>query len=158
MCSLLGGKWLGVKFVATNETRYDTSAFASGKFCKLSVSLPYFSTISTHSRCFEPNIMAQTTNTHTVTFRDRNINSGNTANGVNTTVYNSDQNAEIMCWISPLKLEDRHDTVRTDRHEGVGDWLLEIKEFKEWREDEGGADKAVLFCSGNPGVGKTHLM
>ena len=27
----------------------------------------------------------------------------------------------------------------------------------EWRGGEGGADNSVLFCSGNPGVGKTFL-
>ena len=47
--------------------------------------------------------------------------------------------------------------MRTDRFDGVGDWLLETSEFQEWRSSEDGADKAVLFCSGNPGVGKTYL-
>jgi len=104
--------------------------------------------------------MAQTTNTHTFTVGDHNSNFGNTDNSVNNTVnnYNSDKNAKMMCWLSPLEPDDRHNTVRTNRHEGVGDWLLGIKEFQEWREGEGGSDKAVLFCSGNPGVGKTHLM
>jgi len=101
--------------------------------------------------------MAQTTNTHRVTFGDRNTNCGNTDNSVNTTIYNSDQDARIMRWLSPLEPDDRHNTVRTNRHEGVGDWLLELKEWKKWREGEGGADEAVFFCSGNPGVGKTHL-
>ena len=42
-------------------------------------------------------------------------------------------------------------------HEGVGNWFLGTREFREWRRDEGGAYKAVLFYSGNPGVGKTNL-
>ena len=61
-----------------------------------------------------------------------------------------------MRWLSPIEPENRHHGVRTDRFEGVGDWLFETSEFREWR-GEGGAEKAVLFCSGNPGVGKTHL-
>jgi len=101
--------------------------------------------------------MAQTTNLPTVAFGDRNTNCGNIDNSVNTTIYNSDQHAGIMRWLSPLEPDDRHNTVRINRHEGVGDWLLEIKEWKKWREGEGGADEAVFFCSGNPGVGKTHL-
>lgn len=101
--------------------------------------------------------MAQTTNTHTVTFGDGNTNCGNIDNSVNTTVYDSDQDTRIMHWLSPLEPENRHDGVRSKRFEGVGNWLLEKSEFREWSGGEGGADKAVLFCFGDPGVGKTHL-
>ena len=62
-----------------------------------------------------------------------------------------------MRWLSPLEPNDRHHGVRTDRFEGVGDWVLETSEFRQWRDSEGGADKGVLFCSGHPGVGKTYL-
>jgi len=101
--------------------------------------------------------MAQTISTHTVTFGDGNTNCGNIDNSVNTTVYNSDQDAKIMRWLSPLEPENRHHTVRVDRFEGVGKWLLETSEFEEWKGGEGGVDKAGLFCFGDPGVGKTHL-
>ena len=47
--------------------------------------------------------------------------------------------------------------MRTDRFDGVGNSLLETNEFREWRSGEGGVEKAVLFCYGNPGVGKTFL-
>src|SRR5437588_204298 len=43
--------------------------------------------------------------------------------------------------------------MRADRFEGVGDWLLETGEFPERRGSESGVNKAVLFPSGNPGVG-----
>jgi len=62
-----------------------------------------------------------------------------------------------MRWLSPLEPGNRHDGVRTTRFEGVGDWLLGTGEWREWRGGEGGADGQVLFCSGNPGVGKTYL-
>ena len=62
-----------------------------------------------------------------------------------------------MRWLSPLELCNRHDSVRSDRFEGVGDWFLKASEFRQWKEGGGGADMAVLFCSGNPGVGKTYL-
>jgi len=62
-----------------------------------------------------------------------------------------------MRWLSPLEPNNGHQSVRIDRFGGVGDWLLGAREFQEWGEGEGGADKAVLFCSGNPGVGKTYL-
>ena len=101
--------------------------------------------------------MAQTTSTHTVTFGDRNTNCCNIDNSVNTTVNNSDEDAKVMHWLSPLEPDNRHHSVRTNRLEGVGNWLLETGEYREWRWAEGGADGAVLFCFGDPGVGKTHL-
>jgi len=69
----------------------------------------------------------------------------------------TDENPEIMQWLSPLDPWGRHQEVCTERLDGVGNWLLEISEFREWMSDEGGADKAVLFCCGSPGVGKTYL-
>jgi len=101
--------------------------------------------------------MAQTTSTHRVTVGDGNTNSGNIKDSFNTTVYNSGEDAKIMRWLSPLEPENRHHAVCADRLEGVGNWLLETSEFREWRGGEGGADEAVLFCSGDPGVGKTYL-
>ena len=101
--------------------------------------------------------MAHTTNIHT-TIGDGNDKCGNIKNSFNnTTVYNSDEDAQIMRWLSPLEPNTRHRGVRNDRFDGVGDWVLETGEFREWRESEGGADKAILFCTGNPGVGKTYL-
>ena len=99
--------------------------------------------------------MAQTT--HTQRFGNNNSNCGNISGSYNTTIYKSDKEAKIMGWLSPLEPDNRHHAVRTNRHDGVGDWLLETSEFREWRRSESGADKAVLFCSGSPGVGKTHL-
>ena len=101
--------------------------------------------------------MAQATGTHTVTFGHGNDNCGNIIGSFNTTVHKSDKYAKIMRWISPLEPDIRHHGVRTNRCEGVGDWLLRTSEFLQWRAGEGGVDKAVLFCSGDPGVGKTHL-
>ena len=101
--------------------------------------------------------MAQTTNTHSMKFGDNNANCGNINDSFNTTFYRSDEDAQLMRWLSPLEPNKRHQGVRNDRFDGVGDWLLETSQFREWRGSEDGADKAVLFCSGNPGVGKTYL-
>ena len=90
-----------------------------------------------------------------------NINSYNVTNSHNNTVnvknVIADENPEIMQWLSPLNPKRRHQDVRADRLDGVGNWLLQTKEFREWKSDEGGADKAVLFCCGDPGVGKTYI-
>jgi len=88
---------------------------------------------------------------------DYNTESGNFRDCFNNKFYGSDEDAQIRSWLSPLEPDNRHQTVRTDRVDGIGGWLLETREFREWRGGEGGADNAVLFCSGNPGVGKTYL-
>ena len=96
-----------------------------------------------------------------ISFGDSNVNSGNVTNSYNKTInvnkVIADENPEIMQWLSPLDPRGRNQDVRTERVDGVGDWLLGTKEFREWRSNEDGADKAVLFCEGNPGVGKTYL-
>jgi len=101
--------------------------------------------------------MAQDAHSLSVTMGDGNIHSGNITSSFNSYVYKSDEDAEVMRWLSPLQPNNRHQGVRADRFDGVGDWILETKEFREWRSRGGGADEAVLFCSGNPGVGKTYL-
>jgi len=92
-----------------------------------------------------------------VNMGDGNMQSGNITGSFNNTFYQSDEDAEILRWLSPLEPNNRHQGVRTDRLDGVGDWFLETSEWREWRGSEGRTDKAVLFCSGNPGVGKTYL-
>ena len=103
--------------------------------------------------------MAQTALTQSINLGNSNSNCGNTIGSYNTTntINQSGEDAEFMRWLSPLEPKDRHHNVRTDRFEGVGDWLLETSEFQEWKDSDGEADKAVLFCSGDPGVGKTYL-
>ena len=101
--------------------------------------------------------MAQNTHLLSVNMGDGNTHSGNITGSFNNNFYKSDEDAEIMRWLSPLEPKDRHQGVRTERFDGIGDWLLEASEFREWRAGEGGVDGAVLFCSGNPGVGKTYL-
>jgi len=91
-----------------------------------------------------------------VTFGDRNTNCGN-INTISNTFYLSEEDAEIFRWLSPLEPNRRHQGVRTDRFDGVGEWLLETRKFREWRCSEEGSGKDVLLCSGNPGVGKTYL-
>jgi len=105
--------------------------------------------------------MEKTTYRYSILIGNDNENSNNVTNHHNST-FNlnniiADENPEIMKWLSPLDPRGRHHDVRTDRVDGVGSWLLETNEFREWRGNEGGAEKAVLFCYGDPGVGKTYL-
>ena len=135
----------------------------------LPINTTYFFIISTKNLHFEQNIMDQTTNNHSakfgggnvhygnIKFGDGNVNCGNVDNSRHTNIYNSDEDAKMMNWLSPLEPDTRHQGLRNDRFEGVGNWLLETSEFREWRGSDGGADKAILFCSGDPGVGKSYL-
>ena len=99
--------------------------------------------------------MAQTSHILSVSFGGSNAHCDKIRDSFNS--YMSDEDAQIMRWLSPLKPNNRHQSVRTDRFDGVGDWLLETSTFREWRGGVGGAGRAVLFCSGDPGVGKTYL-
>jgi len=97
---------------------------------------------------------------HSVSIGNSNVNCGNVTNSNNIVNVNkgiADENPEIMQWLSPLDPKRRHQDVRSDRLDGVGNWLLDTKEFREWRSNENGVDKSVLFCYGDPGVGKTYL-
>ena len=89
------------------------------------------------------------------------VNCNNVTNSHNNSVtvnqLIADECPEVMRWLSTLDPRRRHHDVRTDRQDGVGDWLLETSQLRQWRSKEGGADNAVLACYGNPGVGKTYL-
>ena len=84
-----------------------------------------------------------------------NINSFN--NVVNFVTEIDAEGHQILKWLSPLEPQQRHQDVRADRLDGVGNWVLETSEFKKWRDAEDGCVDPVLFCSGNPGVGKTYI-
>jgi len=104
------------------------------------------------------NIMAQTTHTgvQSVGGDGENAHRSN-MNGTSNHINKSDEYEQIMHWLSPLEPRSRHQDVRTERLDGVGYWLLETSQFRQWSGGEGGAGKAVLFCFGDPGVGKTYL-
>ena len=78
----------------------------------------------------------------------------NKAISVNRT---DNEDNQIKQWLSPLETQHRHQSVQADRVNGVGSWLLERDEFREWSGSEGMPERPVLFCYGDPGVGKTHI-
>ena len=93
-----------------------------------------------------------------------NINSFNSSNS-RTGYYNifniaagpDAEKHQIMQWLSPLQPQQRHQGVRTDRLDRVGNWALETSEFRKWCDAEDQCVSPVLFCHGNPGVGKTYI-
>ena len=99
---------------------------------------------------------------------NKNILSGNNnscsnnENSFNNNVFNflaetDDEGRQILQWLSPLEPQKRHDSVGADRLDGVGNWVLKTSEFRKWSCAEDGSVEQVLFCYGNPGVGKTYI-
>ena len=87
-----------------------------------------------------------------------NVGCVNTTNSNNITVNKTDdEDNQIKQWLSPLEPRRRHQSVQSDRVDGVGDWLLERNAFREWGSIQRVPKQAVLFCYGDPGAGKTHI-
>ena len=84
-----------------------------------------------------------------------NINSLNTIN--NFTL--ADDRSNILAWLSPLNPKLRHRDIQDHRVENLGEWVIQTEEFRSWHASSGGdgSDNAVLFCYGDPGVGKTFI-
>ena len=85
-----------------------------------------------------------------------NENIGNVTDSFNVW-NNSDDKRQILEWLSPLAPRERHQAVRERRVDGVGERLLQTKQFEKWHTSEDQAVHPVLFCYGDPGVGKTYL-
>ena len=84
-----------------------------------------------------------------------NRNSFNVCNNYTVT----DDRSQLLNWLSPLDPCLQHCDIQERRVNDVGEWFLETEEFRVWcglgEQSEG--DKTVLFCYGNPGVGKTFI-
>ena len=83
-----------------------------------------------------------------------NTNSFNVQNN-----YVADDRSQLLAWLSPLEPKLRHRDIQERRVDNVGEWLLQTEEFRRWHDGSGEieGDKAVLFCYGGPGVGKTFI-
>ena len=89
-----------------------------------------------------------------------NVNSLNTYNvSVSNSLTVVDNRSNILAWLSPLDPKSRHRDLQDRRVENIGEWLLQTEEFRNWQAGDGGGESgdAVLFCYGNPGVGKTYI-
>ena len=83
-----------------------------------------------------------------------NTNSFNVQNN-----YVADNRSQLLAWLSPVEPKLRHRDIQGRRVDNVGEWLLQTEEFRSWHNwgGESEDDKAVLFCYGGPGVGKTFI-
>ena len=72
--------------------------------------------------------------------------------------YATDDRSQLLAWLLPLEPKLRHRDIQERRVDNVGEWLVQTEEFRRWYDGSGGeGDSAVLFCYGNPGVGKTFI-
>ena len=87
-----------------------------------------------------------------------NISTLNTIN-VAGNYTSPDNRSNILAWLSLLDPMLHHQDIQGRRVENVGEWLLGTQEFRSWYAGSGGSesDNPVLFCDGDPGVGKTFI-
>jgi len=92
-----------------------------------------------------------------------NNNTESSNNGNAFDVWNSDTitdgRSQLLTWLSPLSPGLRHWNIQERRVNHVGEWLLETEKFRRWHACGEGSEgeSVVLFCSGDPGVGKTFI-
>jgi len=92
---------------------------------------------------------------------NNSTNCQNTTNSHNKNVWITNtvtDRSQLLAWLSPLDPGLRHCDIQERRVHDVGEWLMATPKFRKWIElEEGGGGEAVLFCYGNPGVGKTFI-
>ena len=88
-----------------------------------------------------------------------NNNSFNSANYVWNNYTVADDRSPLLAWLSPLEPKLRHRDIQERRADDVGEWLLQTEAFRTWHDGSGESEgrKAVLFCYGDPGIGKTYI-
>jgi len=87
------------------------------------------------------------------------FNITNSYNNVWNDCVIADDQSQILTWLSTLEPRLRHKDIQESRVGNVGEWVLQTEEFRSWYDSSGRceSDKAVLFCYGDPGVGKTFI-
>ena len=96
---------------------------------------------------------------HSFSNNSHSFNTNYTTVSVSNNLAFADDRPNILAWLSPIDPKLRHQDIQDHRVERIGEWLLQTEEFRNWYagSGEGESDDAVLFCYGNPGVGKTYI-
>lgn len=63
---------------------------------------------------------------------------------------------KLLEWISTTKHDQKHSTVRKNRAENTGSWLIQREEYLQWRDDT--SSSSILWCPGIQGSGKTTIV
>ncbi|KAI9797607.1 MAG: hypothetical protein M1833_005390 [Piccolia ochrophora] len=75
------------------------------------------------------------------------------AQSVPNTILEDQRKQAIFSWLSPLNFPPQQADLIGRRAKGTGDWLLQSREFKAWKN----ISRSTLFCHGIRGSGKTVL-
>jgi hypothetical protein len=59
----------------------------------------------------------------------------------------------ILDWLCPTDYSQQQNDHWTNRAENTGEWIFETVEFEQWEH----TSTNILFCPGDPGVGKTTI-
>ena len=124
--------------------------FSPQKFSTRLTPLPTIYNIPT----YEKEKMSQSFSNNT-----NSLNTSYTAISVSNSFTIADDRSNILIWLSPLDPKLRHRDIQDRRVENIGEWLLQTEEFRSWHTGSEGGETgdAVLFCCGDPGVGKTYI-
>ena len=92
-------------------------------------------------------------------YNTNSFNTSHTAISVSNNFAVNDDRSNILAWLSPSDHKSRHQDIQDRRVESIGEWLLQTEEFRSWHAGSGGDEfeNTVLFCYGDPGVGKTYI-
>ena len=112
----------------------------------------------THKKFSSPSIAQMSPEHQQPTGNINSFNNNNSFNNIFNYIAEEDtEGRQILKWLSPLEPQQRHRGVQADRLNSVGRWVLETSEFRKWKDAEDSSGEPVLFCYGNPGVGKTYV-
>ncbi|KAF3226538.1 hypothetical protein TWF106_000279 [Orbilia oligospora] len=70
-------------------------------------------------------------------------------------IQNKMRNTDIDRWLAAPNVSTNYNKALQQRHEGSGDWLIESKQFIEWKTSA--MRNSFLWLHGIPGCGKTIL-
>ena len=95
---------------------------------------------------------------YTINNRSDYLNTTGSYNTVSNYYSVGDDMSPLLTWLSPLDPGLRHSDIKERRVGNVGEWLTRTEKFRRWCGlGEEVDDMAVMFCYGNPGVGKTPI-
>ena len=71
-----------------------------------------------------------------VKFCGNNVHYAGSMEGSTLMVGKSEEHAQTICYPTPAVPSSRHEGIHNNSLGGAGDWILEISEWREWRERE----------------------
>ena len=80
---------------------------------------------------------------------------GNSVEAIRIT-QDDEAGQRMLDWLSSINVAQKQQDIFDQHQEGTGSWFLESPEFVEWTGNS--ISSCILFCSGDPGTGKTVIL